>query len=168
MNDQISIDDLLRAEEKPAKIVIPIAKYDGEKIYTIPEDVWEKRCRFCMHRRGLENIPVPIWAVHTVRYEEIIPCRIMAISHPNERPGECMSFTPKITTYGICATCRHNAWEFHEGFCFKEDHGEQYRVCFGQHYGGSDKKIDYYARHRLSRCEDYEPSEYVDEKERIV
>ena len=167
MNEQISMDDLLRAEEEPRKVVIPTSRYDGEKIYTIPDDVWEKRCRFCVQKNGPENIQIPIWAVHKAQYEKIIPCKIMAISHPNKMPGECMNFAPKITTYGICATCKHNGPEFHEGFCFKEDHAEQRRVCYGQRYGGDERKIDYYARHRLSVCDDYEPHEYVDERERI-
>ena len=166
MNEQISMYDLMRAEEKPAKIVIPTASYDGERVYTIPNDVWEKRCRFCVHKNAEENVPIPLWAVHRRQYEEIIPCRIMAISQPNKRPGECMSFAPKMSTYGICETCKHNNI-FHEGFCMKEGHAEQRRVCYGTHYGGDEKKIDYYSRHRLSVCDDYKPDDYADEKERI-
>lgn len=167
MNMQISMDDLLRAEEEPRKVVIPVSRYDGERVYQIPADVWEKRCRYCVHKSADENRPIPAWAVHKDQYEEIIPCRIMAISQPNEMPGECMNFAPKITTCGICATCRNNGAEFHEGFCFKKNHAEQRRVCYGKSYGGDKRKIDYYARHRLSVCDDYEPDEYVDERERI-
>ena len=166
MNEQISMDDLMRAEDKPEKIVIPTSKYDGEKVYTIPEDVWKSRCRFCVHKNAEENVQIPAWAVYKRQYEEIIPCRIMAISHPNERPGECMSFAPKMSTYGICETCRHNNI-FTDGFCMKADHADQRRVCYGKHYGGDERKIDYYARHRLSVCDDYEPDQYADEREQI-
>lgn len=161
---QISMDELLREEEQPAKAEIPVARYDGEKIFMIPEDVWENRCRLCVHKRGPENIHVPLWAVHKAQYEKIIPCRIMGISRPNEMTGECMSFAPRSDVYGICGTCRHNACEFHEGFCFKEDHAPQRRVFYGTNYGGDKRKVDYWGRHRLSVCDDYEPDQYVKER----
>ena len=166
MRNQISIDDLLMETEEQKKPEIPVPKYDEEKVYTIPEDVWEKRCRFCVHKNAEDNIPIPLWAVHKPQYSESIPCRIMAISRPNVMPGECMSFAPKMSTYGICETCRHNNI-FHDGFCTKPDHAEQRRVCYGGNYGGDQRKIEYYGRHRLSVCDDYEPDYYADERERI-
>lgn len=162
MNLQISIDELLRQEEPPVKIEIPVARDEKETVYRIPEDVWEGRCQLCVHKNASKNIPIPLWAVHKPQFSEIIPCRIMAISRPNDRPGECMSFAPHMSTYGICETCKHNNI-FHEGFCMKEDHAEQHRVFYGTDYGGDARKIDYYSRHRLSVCDDYEPDQYVKE-----
>ena len=46
----------------------------------------------------------------------------------------------------------------------KEDHAPQRRVCYGTDYGGDEKKVDYYSRHRFCVCDDYEPNEYVREK----
>ena len=166
MSTQICIDDLLKAEEPPKKTEIPVSRYEGERVYTIPADVWEKRCRFCVHRNAAENIPIPSWAVYRSQYSEVIPCRIMALSKPNEKQGECMSFAPRISTYGICESCRNNNI-FFDGFCTKADHAAQRRVCFGTDYGGDERKVDYYARHRLSVCDDYRPDYYADENERI-
>ena len=158
MDRQMSIYELMPEEEPEVVLPQPAA---GERVYTIPQDVWENRCRICVHKRGEENIPMPKSAVWQYRYEEIIPCRIMGISQPNVMPGECMSFAPAQWAWGLCATCKHDAGTFHEGFCFKEDHAEQHRVCYGTHYGGDDRKRDYWGRHRLSTCDDYEPDEFA-------
>ena len=158
---QISMDDLMKKEAQKVERPEPT---EGERVYTIPDDVWESRCSKCIHKNAAENIPIPIWAVHKRMYEEMIPCRIMTISQPNAMPGECMSFAPRMDVYGICETCVHNNI-FHEGFCMKEDHAPQRRVYFGQHYGGDEKKRDYYGRHRLSVCDDYKPDQYAKEAE---
>lgn len=165
MIHQVSIDELIPKEEPKIETEIPFARYDGEKVYTIPDDVWETRCQLCIHKTGEKNVPIPLWAVHKRQYETIIPCRIMSICRPNDHPGECMSFAPRMDVYGICATCEHNN-TFHDGFCMKEDHAEQRRVFYGTHYGGDDRKIDYYSRHRLSVCDDYKPDEYAKRKEK--
>ena len=107
-----------------------------------------------------ENVPVPASAVHKYKYSDILPCRILGVCHPNDMPGDCMSFAPRMDVYGICATCKHSN-QFHDGFCLKENHAEQRRVFYGKDYGGDERKIDYYGRHRLSVCDDYAPDEYV-------
>ena len=79
----------------------------------------------------------------------------MAIAQPGKRlPGECFSFAPETNIHGICATCKHDN-VFHEGYCTKEGHAEQRRVFYGTAYNNS--KPDYWGRHRLSVCDDYEP-----------
>lgn len=165
MNNQISIFEIMQEPKndpkEELKAQVPVS-CESVTVYTIPDDVWETRCVHCVHKNADENIPVPIWAVHRHQYSEVVPCRIMAISRPNDRPGECMSFAPRIDTYGICETCRYNSL-FHEGFCMKKDHAEQHRVFYGKHYGGDARKIDYFSRHRLSVCDDYEPDQYVKE-----
>ena len=157
--EQITIDDLLTMDEvteDPQEEEIPVAA-EGEKVFTIPDDIWQTRCLICAHKKGNENIPVPLWAIDRCQYQDVIPCRIMRLCIPHEKPGECMSFTPKFGLYGICETCRHNNY-FFDGFCEKPDHGEQRRVYYGQDYGGDARKVDYYSRHRLSVCDDYEPN----------
>ena len=160
MNRQISMDEILRQQEPPIRIEIPIGQDDLEKAYTIPADVWENRCSQCVHKNGPENIAVPLWAVHKPQYAEVIPCKIMAVSRPNDMPGECMSFRPRMGTYGICETCRHDNI-FTEGYCMKKDHKEQRRVYYGQDFGGANK--DYWGRHSLSVCDDYKPDDFVKE-----
>ena len=61
---------------------------------------------------------------------------------------------------GICENCRHNNI-FCDGFCMKADHAEQHRVFYGKEFGGNDRERDYWGRHRLSVCNDYEPDIYV-------
>lgn len=164
MNLQISMDELLQKDEKPVKIEIPIARDEQEKVYRIPDDVWVTRCALCVHKHGAENIPIPLWAVHKPQYAEIIPCRIMSISRPNDRPGECMSFRPRLfEVEGICETCVHNN-QFCDGFCDKQDHAEQHRVYWGKDYGGDARNIDYWGRHTLSVCDDYKPNRFVKEE----
>ena len=162
MTRQISIDELLRPV---VKIEIPLPMSDEEKIYTIPQDVWETRCIHCEHKNASENRPIPSWAVWKHQYSEIIPCRIMTLSHPGrEMTGECMSFAPKLKTPGICYSCEHSNC-FHEGFCMKEDHAPQRRVFYGTNYGGDEKNKDYWSRHVLSICDDYKPNHFVEVSE---
>ena len=150
---QVSIYDVLAENEPKREIVLPKAQ-PGETVYTIPEDVWNTRCRYCIHKNAEKNIPIPAGVIWRYSYEKVLPCRVMGVSRPNEMPGECMSFAPIHNLYGICATCKHDNC-FHEGWCTKEDHAEQRRVFYGQDYGNA--KADYWGRHRLSVCDDYDP-----------
>lgn len=159
MERQISIDDYLRQTAPPVKIKIPMTA--GDHCFTIPADVWENRCRLCMHKNAAENIPIPKAAAYKPYYEDLLPCRIITICRAHDKPGECMSFAPRMGTYGICDSCRHNN-PFTDGYCMKEDHAEQRRVYYGQGYSNPD----YWGRHRLSVCDDYEPDLYTDEGRR--
>lgn len=151
MNRQISFDDLIMEDEE--KVTLPDS--EGCKAYRIPDDVWENRCRFCVHKHAEDNRPIPMDVIHRPMYSHMIPCRIMTVSRPNDKPGECMSFAPKADTYGICETCKRNNI-FADGFCLKKDHAEQRRVFFGESYSADERLRDYYGRHRLSVCDDYE------------
>ena len=157
---QISIDEYLRQETEPVVVKAPAPLNEMETVFVIPDDVWENRCAYCVHKNASENVRIPLWAVHKPQYEEIVPCRIMAIARTQDRPGECMSFSPRMTICGICETCRYNNI-FHDGFCIKEDHSDQRRVFYGQDYGGDERNRDYYGRHRLSVCDDYEPDAFA-------
>jgi len=159
--NQITIDELLKTNEpKPEP---PVARTEGEKVYTIPDDVWNTRCMVCTHKHSEENIPIPLWALDKAQYKNLITCRIMRLCKPHDVPGECMSFAPKFGLHGICDSCEHNNY-FCEGFCMKPDHGEQHRVYYGTDYGGDARKIDYYSRHVLSVCDDYKPNQFVKEE----
>jgi len=159
MDGQISFDDLIREEEERTREKVtlpPVADSRIEKAYTIPDDVWEGRCRYCVHKNAEENAPVPMDVVHKQQYAELIPCRIMAVSRPNDTPGECMSFAPRMDTYGICRTCVYTS-HFHEGYCRKADHATAHQVYCGQDWGQE------YYRQSLSVCDDYEPDQNVRE-----
>jgi hypothetical protein len=159
VDGQISIFDMMREQEakepegkEPPER--PVAA-DWERVYRIPDDVWETRCQLCVHKNADDNIPIPASAIHRGQYERILPCRILSLSRMDKMPGECMSFSPKHGTPGICDSCRYNNI-FHDGFCMKDDHAQQRRVYYGTDYGGDERKVDYYSRHRLSVCDDYE------------
>jgi len=154
MDRQMSIDDLLIREEKKEEITLPEAS--GERVYRIPDDVWENRCRYCVHKHAEKNAAIPMDVVYKQMYAHLVPCRIMTVAHPNDKQGECMSFAPRMETYGICGTCENNNY-FHKGYCTKEDHAPQRRVFWGNDLGGSD----YYGRHVLSTCDDYEPNKWT-------
>ena len=160
MIQQVSIYDVIAESEPKKEIHLP--EIPGETVYTIPDDVWENRCRICIHKNAEKNAQIPISIVHKPYYEKLIPCRIMSVSKPNDMPGECMSFAPVHNLYGICETCRNSNY-FLDGFCRKADHAEQRRVYYGQDYGGDERKRDYWGRHRLSVCDDYDPEEGVQE-----
>jgi len=150
--NQISIFELMNKEPEPQEIPQPA---QGERVYTIPDDVWETRCKYCMHKQAEQNIPVPISVIHKYAFQSKVPCRILAVALPDRMPGECLSFAPH-NVYGICATCEYNN-PFVDDFCRKPHHAEQHRVFYGQDYGGDEKKRDYWGRHCLSTCADYSP-----------
>lgn len=150
---QLTIFDAMAENGPEPEITVPAAA-EGERVYTIPEDVWKTRCRYCLHRNAEKNVPIPDGVVWRYSYEKVLPCRIITICRPNDMPGECMSFAPIYNLYGICATCVSNNC-FVEGFCTKADHAQQRRVYWGQTY--NNNQPDYWGRHRLSVCDDYVP-----------
>ena len=150
---QLTIFDAM-AENGPEPEIAGPAAAEGETVYTIPEDVWKTRCRYCGHRNAEKNVPIPAGAAWRYAYEKVLPCRIITVCRPNDMPGECLSFTPIHNLYGICETCVSNNC-FAEGFCTKADHAQQRRVYYGQTY--NNNQPDYWGRHRLSVCDDYVP-----------
>lgn len=117
----------------------------------IPQDVWENRCRWCIHRQAEENRPVTkqeIW-----RGREL-PCRIMGIAQCDEVDGECLDFAPN-QIYGICKTCEHNN-SFHPGYCLRDEQPNKRQVFIG--HRAYTHKPDYWHVHELSTCDAYSPS----------
>lgn len=152
MNEQISMDELMKPQEKE---ITEIPVRNGY-VKQIPEDVWENRCQICIHKRGAKNVPCDLSVVWRSCYDKLIPCRIISIAHCCDIPGECKSFAPRMDVYGICKTCKHSN-HFHEGFCMKDGHAPEHQIYIGQDYG----KECY--RHDLCGCDDYEPDSYVKE-----
>lgn len=117
----------------------------------IPDNVWENRCRYCIHGNinGLQEIPKSwIWKNY---HDQDRPCKIIGVSHPDESTGECSSFAPNHI-YGICATCKHDNI-FHEGYCMMPEQPNRRQIYTGQGYS----KPSYWAVHRLSTCDNYTP-----------
>jgi len=117
----------------------------------IPDDVWEGRCKWCIHKNLDENRMVPNVWLYSSAHDKDRPCRIMGTSRPDEIPGECKNFSPNYI-FGICATCRFDNC-FHEGFCTRSEQPNKRQVYIGQGYA----KEAYWGVHRLSTCDAYEP-----------
>lgn len=122
-------------------------------VIRIPDDVFENRCRWCVHRIAEQNRDVERWETHTGRESVVktLPCRILGIVRPGEIPGECGSFSPH-NIYGICATCEHDNM-FHDGFCLEDNQPNKRQVYIGEGY----QRKEYWGVHRLSTCDGYTP-----------
>lgn len=131
---------------------------DGDRLITIPDDVWKNRCKFCVHKCGNINFPVSVYSIDKPGER---PCNIIRFFR-QEKAGECPNFHPDIGVGGICYSCMNNN-QFFEGFCTKADHAEQRRVYYGGDFGGDEKKRDYWGRHVQSVCDDYRPYSCVKE-----
>jgi hypothetical protein len=125
---------------------------DTNMEYRIPDDVWEGRCRWCVHRVAEQNKAFTQDMVWKSFYDKEKPCRIISICRADEIEGECGSFTPNHI-YGICMTCKHDNY-FHEGFCEAEERPNYRQVYIGQGY----QNEAYYGGHRLSTCDNYSPA----------
>ena len=123
----------------------------------IPEDVFEGRCRWCVHRQLDENKPFDKSMIYRSWYsKENVPCRIYGIARCNDLPGECMSFAPN-QIYGICKTCEYNN-SFHEGYCTRDEQPNKRQVYIG--HKAYTYKADYWQTHELSTCDGYAPSHF--------
>lgn len=120
----------------------------------IPDDVFENRCRWCIHGRvnnGNEEVPGNL--LHKSSYHDKLPCNIMGIAKCEKVTGECLSFHPHWI-YGICQTCAFDNM-FHEGFCTHPAGPANKRQVFL----GSDFTADNYYRHYRSTCDRYQVAE---------
>jgi len=124
---------------------------DANGNYKIPDDVWEGRCRWCIHRVADENKAFPKEHVWKSFYDKDRPCRIMSICRPDEIEGECKNFAPNWI-FGICMTCEHDNC-LHGGFCFADEQPNYRQVYIGEGY----QNEAYYGVHRLSTCDNYSP-----------
>lgn len=120
----------------------------------IPEDVWEGRCRWCVHRRLEENKPVDRRLIYNSAYaKDHLSCRIYGLAKCHEIPGECRSFAPNHI-YGICKTCEYNNC-FHEGYCTRDEQPNKRQVYIG--HSAYNHKADYWQVHEMSTCDEYTP-----------
>lgn len=128
-----------------------ICKWDDrDRLITIPDDIWEKRCRLCVHRSSNLNWPFPVSCIDRPGER---PCRIIRFFR-SEKQGECINFMPNHDARGTCYSCKYNN-QFFDGFCEKKNHAEQRRVYYAKDLGGDQKKRDYWGRHIQSVCNDY-------------
>ena len=123
----------------------------------IPDDVFETRCRYCMHNKPEgQNKDIRPEQVFNTFHTRDLSCRIFGISKCSEIPGECMSFSPHHI-FGICYTCEYNN-SFHEGFCTRMKQPNKRQIFIGNGGLGGAAKPDYWKTHVLSTCDAYRPS----------
>lgn len=125
----------------------------------IPDDVFESRCRYCMHGRpegGNQDIPEE-W-IYTQFHRKDLSCKIFGICGCDRIPGECTSFAPNFI-FGICYTCEHNN-SFHEGFCTRKEQPNKRQIFIGNGGLGGAYQPNYWTEHVLSTCDAYRPSSY--------
>lgn len=127
-----------------------------DDVIRIPDEIWEERCRWCVHRQTEKNRSVVRWETSTSRQDvsASVPCRILSIAGYDRIPGECVSFAPH-DIYGLCMTCAHDRM-FHrkEGFCELDERPNYRQVYLGIGY----QNPEYWGRHRLSTCDNYCPN----------
>ena len=128
-----------------------------DDIIRIPDEVWDGRCRWCVHRQTEKNRDVVRWETSTSRQDisASVPCRILSIARYDRVQGECLSFAPN-DIYGLCMTCDHDRL-FHreEGFCELDERPNYRQVYIGQGY----QDPAYWGKHRLSTCDNYCPGQ---------
>lgn len=120
----------------------------------IPDDVFDNRCRWCVHGRvNNGNDEVPGRLLYKSSYHDKLPCNIMGIAKCEKVAGECLSFSPNWM-FGICKTCVSNNM-FHDGFCTRANGPQNKRLVFL----GSDLTKDGYYQHERSACDRYKVDE---------
>lgn len=116
----------------------------------IPKEVFENRCRWCVHGRTENGNPgIPREHIFNVRWQDKLPCEILAIAGADKVPGECLSFHQNFI-YGICGTCQFSN-QFHEGFCTHYKGPKNKRSVFQ----GLDYTPNGYWQHSRSTCDRY-------------
>lgn len=121
-----------------------------EPVKKIPDDVFENRCRWCIHGRVENgNKEIPERHLFVEFHHRTFPCNIMGISRCDKVPGECLSFQPNYI-YGVCGTCNYSSM-FGDDFCHHPNGPANKRIV----YLGDDFTKDGYWTHRRSTCDRY-------------
>ena len=151
MNVQMTIFQMMnKPVEKNTEAEMETPELTG-RIFQIPDDVWQNRCKICHHKLADENRPCDMRMIEKPMYEKFLPCRILRLTN-FDTPGECSCFSIKDDTPGYCVSCEHNNI-FCDGYCMKKDHAPQRQLIMkGDTYGHHN---EYWGKHILSVCDDY-------------
>lgn len=136
---------------------------------SIPDSIYNTRCRYCIHFTGLPNTvgELSTGQLYSNRIET--PCNIISIADYCEQKilsykpfsctyevnsDECFSFTPNYGYPGICQSCRYfNIWNEKESYCAlpKKENADRHQMFNG--YSSKNKKPNYfdYAYHTCSK-----------------
>lgn len=125
----------------------------------IPDDVFETRCRYCMHGRPNNgNADIPDGHIFSPRYEKERSCDILGVCQCDKVEGECLSFTP-LAYFGTCMTCRYSNC-FVDGFCTKEKQPNKHQLFLGHSFAGATPQPQFWGNHCLSTCDNYHVTDY--------
>lgn len=136
---------------------------------SIPDNIYNNRCRYCMHFTGLPNTTGELSQGQLFSCKPSTPCNIISIAnyceqkiisyHPisctyEVHDNECFSFTPNYGYPGICDSCRYSNHSFDESdYCSlpKEEITDRRPLLIGYTFG--QRKTDYwtYAYHTCSK-----------------
>lgn len=136
---------------------------------SIPDNIYNNRCRYCMHFTGLPNTTGELSTGQLFSCKPSTPCNIISIAkyceqkiinyHPvsctyEVHDNECFSFTPNYGYPGICDSCRYSNHFFDKSdYCRlpKEEITDRHPLLIGCTY--SQRKTDYwtYAYHTCSK-----------------
>lgn len=127
---------------------------------SIPDSIYNNRCRYCMHFTGLPNTTGELSTGQLFSCKPSTPCNIISIAkyceqkiinyHPVSctyavHDNECFSFTPNYGYPGICDSCRYSNHFFDKSdYCSlpKEEITDRRPLLIGCTY--SQRKTDYW------------------------
>ncbi len=126
----------------------------------IPDDVFDTRCRYCIHRKqGVENKDIPEDWLWKQWHRDDMPCEIFGISHFDQIPGECVDFYPNYI-FGICLTCGFSN-HFADGFCTRKEQPNKHKLYIGcGGFAAGTPRPAYWRDHVLSTCDAYCVAEF--------
>lgn len=136
---------------------------------SIPDSIYNNRCRYCIHFTGLPNTTDELSAGQLYSNRPVTPCNIISIADyckqkiTSYKPfsctyevysDECFSFTPNYGYPGICDSCIYSSLFLDKSdYCRlpKEAIADRHPLLIGNNYG--QRKTGYwaYAYHTCSK-----------------
>lgn len=136
---------------------------------SIPDSIYNNRCRYCIHFTGLPNTVGELSTGQLYGNIPVTPCRIISIADYCKQKilsykpfsctyevntDECFSFTPNYGYPGICQSCRYfNIWRKKENYCElpKNENADRHPMLMGNAYGCKNPSYFDYAYHTCSK-----------------
>lgn len=136
---------------------------------SIPDSIYNNRCRYCIHFTGLPNTVGELSTAQMFSNRDTTPCRIVSIAEYCEQKilsykpfsctyevhtDECFSFSPNYGYPGICFSCRYfDIWRDEVNYCElpKDEIADRHPMLIGSNC--NRKEITYwtYAYHTCSK-----------------
>ncbi len=136
---------------------------------SIPDSIYNNRCRYCMHFTGLPNTTGELSTGQLLGNRYVTPCKIISIAEYCDQKvlsykpfsctykvhtDECFSFTPNFGYPGICKSCRHfDLFQHKTNYCElpKEEIADRRPLLIGHDYNRRETSSWTYAYHTCSK-----------------